>query len=491
MRLLSSSIAAIAAAATLSVALADVPFQPLADFGFGGSPYDISASGRIVGELRSQINGKPGPYVPVIWDSVTSAPVELPTEAGGYALAINSIGDIVGCEFQAVGSTRSPVLWVNGQEKVTLPDLGEGGYASDINDAGVIVGTVISKGQYKAARWINRQLEILALPEFDSDGQGIWSFANSINSSGLIAGSVQAPSGTPSAALRWDSKGAVSLVPSDGIETKGVSIDNGGGVLINGYFDGGASRAPALVMPDGQVSVFSVPPQYLAGAVALAMSRNSIVAGYFYNFDLANSQFQIKGVAWPNGVFTELELPAGQSFAFPGGVGSNGVVFGSVYGASGDTTVPGLWALDIGNSLIQPLTAAGSPGDTVELSAVSMRGNVANVGHSVLAMVDDAIVGQAITDESGRARVSFTIPAGFQGSQISVRYTDENGAVAFGTIEVTPECNPADLNCDGTVNSPDVATLLSQWGGSGSADLNRDGVVNSLDLSALLAAWGT
>lgn len=491
MRLLGSSIAAIVSAATVSVAVADVPFQQLADFGFGGSPFDISASGRIVGGLRSQIDGKPGPYVPVIWDSVTSAPVELPNQFGGYASAINSGGDVIGYEFQAFGPYGSPVLWVNGQEKVVLPDLGEGGFAYDINDAGVIVGTVISKGQYKAARWVDQQLEILALPEFDSGGEEIWSFANSINSSGVIAGSIQAPSGTPSAALRWDSEGAVSLVPSDGIETKGVSIDNAGGVLINGYFDGGVSRAPALVMPSGQVSVFPVPSQYLAGAVALAMSRNSIVAGYFYNFDLANGQFQIKGAAWPNGVFTELELPDGQNFAFPSGVGSNGVVFGSVFGATGDTTVPGLWALDIGSSSIQPLTAVGSPGDTVELSAVSMRNNVVNVGHSMAAMVNNMMVGQAITDGTGRARMAFTIPAGFQGSQISVRYTDENGAVAIGTIQVTPGCVAADLNCDGSVNGTDLTMLLAQWGGSGSADINGDGQVNGIDLSALLAAWGT
>ena len=70
---------------------------------------------------------------------------------------------------------------------------------------------------------------------------------------------------TPSAALRWDSKG-VSFVPSDGLETKGISINNLGGVLINGYFDGGSSRAPAVVDTDGLVTVLEVPAGLFGGA---------------------------------------------------------------------------------------------------------------------------------------------------------------------------------------------------------------------------------
>jgi hypothetical protein len=106
-------------------------------------------------------------------------------------------------------------------------------------------------------------------------------------------------------------------------------------------------------------------------------------------------------------------------------------------------------------------------------------------------MVSGTMVGQSITDATGRARLSFTIPANFQGSQIPVRYTDENGAVAQGIIQVMPGCRAADFNCDGTVNGNDLTTLLAQWGGSGSSDLNGDGVVNGIDLSSLLASWGS
>ena len=83
------------------------------------------------------------------------------------------------------------------------------------------------------------------------------------------------------------------------------------------------------------------------------------------------------------------------------------------------------------------------------------------------------------------------IPAGTTASQLSVRFADENGAVADGVISVGAGCAAADLNCDGAVNGADLGALLGQWGTAGSADLNRDGTVNGFDLGLLLGAWGT
>ena len=487
MRFRRSLLSVAASAVIVSAASADVPFQQLADFGMGGAPYDVDPSGRIVGAVR--VDG-PQPYVPVIWSSPSATPVVLPNVNGGYAYAVNSSGDIVGTEFQVSGIYGTPVLWVNGTERVVLPDLGEGAYAIDINESGVIIGNVISEGNYLAARWVNRQLEVLSVPEFETPDGVVWTLANSINSSGTITGTVRgmAGSGTPSAAVRWDVEGNVSIVPSEGLETKGVSIDNEGGVLINGYFDGGYSTAPALVSPSGSVTVLNVPADVFSGATALTMSRNGIVAGYYYGNDGGN--FVIKGVAWLDGVFTPLAMPAGQRFAFPSGVGSNGLVFGSATDGVTGRSVPGFWALPVQNGFVQPLVASGAPGQTIELSAVSRRGNVLNVGHSMAMTVGGTMVGRSITDAQGRARLTFTIPANHQGSQMTVRYTDENGATALGTVTVTPGCVAADLNCDGAVNGDDLGRLLAQWGTAGSADLNGDGTVNGDDLGQLLGAWG-
>lgn len=82
-------------------------------------------------------------------------------------------------------------------------------------------------------------------------------------------------------------------------------------------------------------------------------------------------------------------------------------------------------------------------------------------------------------------------------------YLGQQGVSAFDTFAfnflVAPGA-PADLNCDGSVNSLDLGILLSSWsipptapGCSGAkscpADLDDDGFVNSLDLGVLLSSW--
>lgn len=51
------------------------------------------------------------------------------------------------------------------------------------------------------------------------------------------------------------------------------------------------------------------------------------------------------------------------------------------------------------------------------------------------------------------------------------------------------EAPAGDLNGDGLVNGIDLATLLSQWGGSGSGDLDGDGTIGGGDLATLLSGW--
>ena len=56
----------------------------------------------------------------------------------------------------------------------------------------------------------------------------------------------------------------------------------------------------------------------------------------------------------------------------------------------------------------------------------------------------------------------------------------------------SPDCCPADLNCDGVVNGADLGILLGDWGQEGvPGDITGDGPVNGADLGILLAAWDT
>jgi hypothetical protein len=62
-------------------------------------------------------------------------------------------------------------------------------------------------------------------------------------------------------------------------------------------------------------------------------------------------------------------------------------------------------------------------------------------------------------------------------------------------IVVTPRPGAcaSDLNRDGTVNSADLARILSAWGPCAATcaeDLNSDGEIDSADLGILLSAWG-
>ena len=70
--------------------------------------------------------------------------------------------------------------------------------------------------------------------------------------------------------------------------------------------------------------------------------------------------------------------------------------------------------------------------------------------------------------------------------------TTEAGVDEFVLTKVlceAPAC-PADLDSDGSINSADLALLLSSWGGPKN-DLDGDGVVASSDLALMLSSWGT
>jgi hypothetical protein len=63
--------------------------------------------------------------------------------------------------------------------------------------------------------------------------------------------------------------------------------------------------------------------------------------------------------------------------------------------------------------------------------------------------------------------------------------------------DASPDCAPADLNCDGVVNVSDLLLLFDAWGdcsdcdpGTCPADLNGDCVVNVSDLLILFDNWG-
>jgi hypothetical protein len=101
--------------------------------------------------------------------------------------------------------------------------------------------------------------------------------------------------------------------------------------------------------------------------------------------------------------------------------------------------------------------------------------------------------------DTGRLRltVSSLTKVVQQGGNYPQFYCRENPIVvvtgvgdATLSIEVTTaSCEPADLDCDGSVSAADLSLLLASWGTAGPGDLDGDGSVGAADLSLLLAAW--
>ncbi|MFM8410372.1 MAG: hypothetical protein ACKOCT_08840, partial [Alphaproteobacteria bacterium] len=339
------------------------------------------------------------------------------------------------------GPQGTPTLWENrrGGEvtSVALPDLGEGGDARDISESGVIVGYVNVNGQPVAARWVNRELQLLPL-ETEQIGEVGFSIAESINSSDVISGTIRKPDSTESLAVRWDADGIKPALDS-GLETKGISIDNLGGVLVNGYFDGGYNSQPARVLPDGTLDILTAPAGFTYYGVS--MSRTGVVTGYCLNNSAENAEeWGLKAVAWVDGEFTALDLPAGARTAIALGVGINGVVIGSVSDASG-TSTPGFWKPPVQETVLQARSLTATPGQTIQLTTTSSRASGVNVGQSVQVRV----AGQrsrTVTNANGVASVPFTIPARTKSRALSVQFIDETGARARVIVRIASRPTP-------------------------------------------------
>ena len=96
---------------------------------------------------------------------------------------------------------------------------------------------------------------------------------------------------------------------------------------------------------------------------------------------------------------------------------------------------------------------------------------------NALPPTDYAVLGETLT---GGGTASFTSGGG--GAQGFA------GARLFEPTQVPP-C-AGDTNGDGFVDGVDLASLLVNWGSTGTADLDGSGVIDGSDLATMLVAWG-
>ncbi|HEY7499034.1 MAG TPA: Calx-beta domain-containing protein [Vicinamibacterales bacterium] len=187
----------------------------LGDLGGGGTAAnDINDSGVVVGASSTGVLLPLGFMAhPFMWQNGVMTDLGLlPGDEDGGASAINRSGQIVGSsgrtDLETYESFYKAFLYSNGV-MTALPVPSWEAYAGDINDAGVVVGTMRAGGGFSNFHaWVYIDGAVTNLNTLIQPGSGLHiAYANSINNAGQIA------------ATAFDAQGhyhAVLLTPGDG-----------------------------------------------------------------------------------------------------------------------------------------------------------------------------------------------------------------------------------------------------------------------------------
>jgi hypothetical protein len=263
MRLSRSTLAAVTTAMIASTSFADVPFQQLADFGRGASPFDVNAQGTIVGGARSADDDSRS--LPVVWDSPTATPVALPTVNGGSASAINSNGQIV-----SVYSTKRRWTAIDVYVQ-TCANFFQGPFVSDELPAiGVLVFAVIGSTRtlVRTGRlWLNEQGTaklVCSVHDVLAEHFDVMLDLSSVGAGTLVAAS----------SSTGPAQATVSIVASDAATSQ---RDNAG--VVPAFCSSVGGEFPAMIASVQQVRLLTAAAPTLARFELVGLDAVSDVAG--------------------------------------------------------------------------------------------------------------------------------------------------------------------------------------------------------------------
>ena len=363
-------------------------------------PADINNSGEAVGYSYSMSTFRPQA---VRWiDGELSLLEGYPST---FASSINDMGEIVGFGQAEDAQYEVPVIWVNGVPE-ELPTLGFGGTANDINIQGDVVGTVrVSEGGgIEPALWRDGELTLL------SSLSGNGGFASTIDDTGVISGVSYASGVGDNLFLptQWVEGVARALPVTFGTSYAGsLGVNRTGGGQTSGYvietraLDDGRLY-PIVVAVGWSGDTFRVLQKLDDNQSSWACDVNEFGVYAGYSRDSIGADVP---VLWTPDGLTRLPFAEGLT-ARAVALNETGLVIGN------DTTnysVPVIWDLNAGAELSMP-SYRGTRDANVPLTVRVMDGNTPKAGEQVKFEVDGIVVGMANSNRSGYARLWYRIP---------------------------------------------------------------------------------
>lgn len=370
--------------------------------GSGAFAYDVNESGMVVGFSVNPIDGNNRAFA---WDASSS---EIPL-AGNFlesvAFSVNDSGVAAGYGLDA-DYKRLPLKWVNGQP-FELEHLGNGGQVNDINNLGEATGYVIPVGEsgYLAAKW-TASGNLILLQE-NGTRAPLYSQGLSINESGLL--------GVQFNSIQYPYVGQLlegsQILPrfAEGTNFLGVTaINNPGGSAGFSFFNSLYYGNAAVQWSPGGIATRLNSLGTQQSARAFCINDAGVVGGYSLNGQNVDT-YNTLGTLWINGAPFAVDQPEGSNVTIQG-INDSGTAVGVVYTMTemfaAKWTVPNPSAPN--PISIRPATTV-APGQTIQIIA-----DVTNLNPVLSRRVEfrfnDQLLGFKMTDASGSATVSYTIP---------------------------------------------------------------------------------
>jgi hypothetical protein len=363
--------------------------------------------------------------------------------ASTFAGSINDMGEIVGSGWDDA-QYEVPVIWVNGVPE-ELPTPGFGGRANDINIQGEIVGFVRTSegGGIEPALWRDGELTLL------NSLSGNGGFASTIDDTGVISGVSYASGGGDNLFLptQWVEGVARALPVTFGTSYAGsLGVNRTGGGQTSGYV------IETRTLDDGQLFTIVVAVGWSGDTFrvlqklddnqsswACDVNEFGVYAGYSRDSIGADVP-----VLWTKDGLTRLPFASGLT-ARAVALNETGLVIGN------DTTsfsVPVIWDLNAGAELNIP-NYRGARDTNVPLTVRVMDGNTPMAGKQVKFEVDGVVVGTADSNRSGYARLWYRVP-NTAGTKMGVTASVNGMPKIVRAIEVAKSRSSAGVS--GTLN---------------------------------------